>query len=92
MKHCHFINELKDRSKETQIKYTEAIKNIQSKLLNLSKKDFELNEFNKYANETGQLEDLELCQLGLKGSVRVIYGEVDNTLYPFLIELSSFRI
>lgn len=91
IEHCHSINELKgDRSKEAQDKYIEVIKNIHPELLNLSRinceSDNSKNERNGIEYGTGQLEDLELYQLGLKGSVRVICGKVDNTLYPLLID------
>lgn len=89
--HCHSINELQgDRSKEAQDKYIEVIKNIHPELLNLSGNSSKLNDLKKDSNdisyENGQLEDLELYQLGLKGSVRIICGKVDNTLYPLLID------
>ncbi|MFM9414116.1 hypothetical protein ACKQTC_07025 [Peptococcus simiae] len=86
MSHCHSINELRgNSSKEAQGKYIEVIKNIHPELLNpLSDKS--KNKLNGVEYGTGQLEDLELYQLGLKGSVRVICGKVDNTLYPLLID------
>jgi hypothetical protein len=91
MQHCHSINELGgDRSREAQGKYIEVIKNIHPELLNLSESGSDPEESptdsSGISYETGQLEDLELYQLGLKGSVRVICGKVDNTLYPLLID------
>lgn len=88
MPHCHSINE--ENGKEAQGKYIEVIKNIHPELLNLSEINSEVdkskNNIDRIEYGTGQLEDLELYQLGLNGSVRVICGKVGNTLYPLLID------
>lgn len=85
MQHCHYISELGGtRSKEAQEKYIEVIKNIHPELLN--HKENHDNSAEEIEYENGQIDDLEIYQLGLKGSVRVICGKVNNTLYPLLID------
>ncbi len=81
--HCHAINDLGGvRSREAKKKYFSAIKSIHSELKN----NVLLENIDNVEYSNGQLEDLELYQLGLTGSLRVICGKIGNTLYPMLID------
>ncbi|MBG9986223.1 hypothetical protein HZY91_04870 [Facklamia sp. DSM 111018] len=91
--HCHSINELKGkRTEEARNKYISFIKTIHSEIFSSATESSQTDskmgkdESESIEYQTGQLEDLDLYQIGLNGSVRVICGKVDNILYPLLID------
>lgn len=91
--HCHSINQLKkERSREAREKYLSLIQVNHPEIISPSTKGnddenySEVNDTQSVEYQTGQLEDLDLYQIGLKRSIRVICGKVENTLYPLLID------